>query len=99
MKSRQECATESAPVEPGDEVLVHMVEGAGFCKDEFPIRYTVRTVDAPNGLSWTNDYVLRVHHPNPPYMAEGFGDTALLTQEYRGEFWETTETPAEESDK
>lgn len=84
-------AHEAAPVAVGDEVRVHMVEGGGPWRDEFPIRYEVKRIDAPNGLSVRNDYVLRAHHEDPPYMADGFGDTVLLTQLRRGESWEVIE--------
>jgi hypothetical protein len=77
-------AHEAAPVEPGDEVVVTAGAGTG---DALPLRYEVRSISPPDGLSPRNEYVLRVFHPDPPYMADGVRDSRLCEQQRRGEWW------------
>lgn len=82
-------AREAAPVDAGDTVLVHRVEGVPESWMDGPVEYTVRSVRRPNNLRpHRNEYLIRAHHPNPPYMADGCGDTVLLLQERRGGQWE-----------
>lgn len=82
-------AHEAAPVDVGDKVNIKSVAGAGWLDEDDLPNYEVVSIDPPNGLSCRNDYVLRVRHDNPPYMADGFSDTVLCTQLRRGKSWDT----------
>lgn len=83
---RVRAALDAAPVEHGDEVLVHQVPGVpGFETTRYRV---VSITPARNLAPHRNDFLLRAYHENPPYMAEGCGDSVLLLQERRGDQWE-----------
>jgi len=86
--ARQQKAEDSAPVEIGDEVLIHMISGCGAWSDKFPLTYEVISISPPQGLSCRNDYILRVRHEDPPYMADGYSDSTICEQLRRGNSWE-----------